>query len=107
MSERPYGQTKPPPKRTAAPVTSKSGGPSENVQNDTESYNRLAPLDKGDWRAFDLSQFKAPLPPEFSEEDLALRFVERYGAGLRHVAPWGRWLWFKPGGGRWVVDDTL
>jgi hypothetical protein len=106
MSEWSYGQTKPPPKRTAAPVSSKSGGSNANVQNDTEGYNTSATLDKVDCRAFDVSQFDALPPPQFSEEDLALRFVERY-PNLRHVAPWGRWLWLKPGGGRWVVDDSL
>jgi putative DNA primase/helicase len=26
---------------------------------------------------------------------------------LRYVAPWGKWLWLKPGGCRWIADATL
>src|SRR6266508_231912 len=107
MSEWHHGPKEPPPKRTAASVASGSGGAKENVLNDTEGYNRLTDLDKTGGHEFNLSLLAAALPPDFSDEDLALRFAERYGPGLRYVAPWGRWLWLKPGGGRWVVDDTL
>lgn len=67
-------------------------------------YNRLSNVNKAD---LNLSPLEAPPPPEFTEEELALRFADRYGPGLRYVAPWGKWLWLKPGGDRWVPDDTL
>lgn len=49
-------------------------------------------------------QFEA-LPPEFTDEALALRFVAQHGSQLRYVAAWGKWLIYT--GGFWKVDDTL
>jgi len=45
------------------------------------------------------------LPPEFSEEALALRFSRRYSDSLRYVNDWGRWMSWD--GGRWREDRTL
>jgi putative DNA primase/helicase len=64
-------------------------------------------VDKIGCRDLNSSPLDGPLPPEFTEEHLALCFAERYCSGLRYVAPWGKWLWLKPGGNRWVPDDTL
>jgi putative DNA primase/helicase len=45
------------------------------------------------------------LPPEFSDDALALRFADRHERDLRFVAKWGRWLrWDKT---CWRMDDTL
>src|SRR5271165_3633987 len=45
------------------------------------------------------------LPPHFSEEALAWRFLRRYENGLRYVARWDRWMCWD--GTRWREDDTL
>src|SRR5215813_8230534 len=45
------------------------------------------------------------LPPQFSEEALALRFSRQHAEDLRYVASWGRWYCWD--GERWRVDDTL
>lgn len=45
------------------------------------------------------------LPPEFSEEALALRFAEKHGMTLRYVAAWGRWMLWD--GKCWQQDNTL
>ena len=45
------------------------------------------------------------LPPQFSEEALALRFSRRYADDLRYVFRWGHWMCWD--GLRWVDDDTL
>ncbi len=45
------------------------------------------------------------LPPEFSDEALALRFTARHRADLRHVAAWGKWLIYQ--NGQWRFDATL
>ncbi len=47
----------------------------------------------------------APLPPEFSEDALTLRFTESHNENLRYVAKWGRWLCWD--GARWQEDSTL
>src|SRR5581483_4135369 len=45
------------------------------------------------------------LPPEFSDEALALRFSEQHSDDLRFTAAWAKWsLW---NGVRWLRDDTL
>ena len=44
-------------------------------------------------------------PPEFSDEALALRFVQRHGDELRYVAAWSRWYAWS--GARWAPDSTL
>ena len=44
-------------------------------------------------------------PPEFSDEALAQRFVERHGDELRYVAAWSRWYAWP--GARWEADTTL
>jgi len=45
------------------------------------------------------------LPPQFSEEALALRFSRKYEDELRYVAGWGRWMCWD--GRRWREDNTL
>ena len=45
------------------------------------------------------------IPPQFSEESLALRFSRQYAGQLRYVAGWGRWMCWD--GTRWREDDTL
>jgi D5 N terminal like len=94
----------PPQKQTAAPVASRGSGANEN-SNDSEGYNKRSSFDKSE-QTNNENIFETPAP-RFSEEDLALRFVRRYGSGLRYVAPWGKWLWLRPGGGRWIIDDAL
>ncbi len=45
----------------------------------------------------------AILPPEASEEALALKMASRYADKLRYVAKWGQWyIWT---GTRWLVDE--
>ncbi len=44
-------------------------------------------------------------PPEFSDDALAQRFVNRHASQLRYVAPWGCWLHYQ--GGRWQREETL
>lgn len=44
-------------------------------------------------------------PPEFSDEALAQRFVERHGDELRYIAAWARWYAWT--GARWEQDSTL
>jgi putative DNA primase/helicase len=45
------------------------------------------------------------LPPEFSEDRLALELAAKHQDDLRYVANWGRWLQWQ--GSRWAFDDTL
>jgi putative DNA primase/helicase len=45
------------------------------------------------------------LPPQFSEEALALRFSRQYSGDLRYVSAWDRWLCWN--GGQWHQDTTL
>jgi putative DNA primase/helicase len=45
------------------------------------------------------------LPPEFSEDALALEFSARYNGQLLYVPAWSRWLRWD--GCRWARDDTL
>jgi putative DNA primase/helicase len=44
-------------------------------------------------------------PPQFSEDELALRFSSKHAGDLRYVAGWGKWLRWD--GKRWRKDDTL
>jgi putative DNA primase/helicase len=46
-----------------------------------------------------------PVPPQFSDEALALEFSRRYGDRLRYVAVWSKWLIWD--GQHWVTDATL
>lgn len=46
-----------------------------------------------------------PLPPQFSEEALTLRFSRQFEGELRYVAGWGRWMCWD--GTRWREDETL
>jgi len=43
--------------------------------------------------------------PEFSDENLALRFADTHKDRLRYVAKWGRWLEWD--GNKWKFEDTL
>jgi putative DNA primase/helicase len=45
------------------------------------------------------------IPPEFSDENLALEFSRRHADALRYVAKWGRWMIWN--GSRWAEDTTL
>ncbi|MDE2100353.1 MAG: hypothetical protein KGL39_24085 [Patescibacteria group bacterium] len=44
-------------------------------------------------------------PPEFSDDNLALRFTARHGDRLRYVAKWGKWLEWD--GTTWRPDETM
>ena len=44
-------------------------------------------------------------PPALSEDELALRFAEKHGNELRHVAKWGKWLFWN--GTVWIEDELL
>lgn len=45
------------------------------------------------------------MPPEFTDEALALRFAGLHADDLRYVAAWGRWLHWT--GTHWALDETL
>jgi putative DNA primase/helicase len=46
-----------------------------------------------------------PLPPESTDEALALRFTARHAGELRYVAAWGRWMIWT--GAVWRFEETL
>jgi putative DNA primase/helicase len=48
---------------------------------------------------------QAALPPEFSDDALALEFTRRHGDDLLYVAAWGKWLRWS--GARWAQDRTI
>ena len=43
----------------------------------------------------------------FSEDELAVRFVEKHGHELRYVAKWSRWFFLNKERTTWREDDTL
>lgn len=45
------------------------------------------------------------LPPDFTEDEIAMRFSESFAPSLRYVAAWGRWMLWD--GKIWRKDDTL
>lgn len=45
------------------------------------------------------------MPPEFADDALALQFSYHFGAALRYVDAWGRWMAWD--GSVWRKDDTL
>ena len=45
-----------------------------------------------DAAGFSISDDTITIPPEFTDEALALRFTEQHKDRLRYVAAWGRWL---------------
>jgi putative DNA primase/helicase len=45
------------------------------------------------------------MPPQYSDEALALRFSEKHGDSAQYVAAWGKWLWWA--GAVWETDVTL
>jgi putative DNA primase/helicase len=51
------------------------------------------------------SDIEEAVPPEFSDDALALAFTERYGATLRYTEAWGKW--HEKDGPRWKEDTTL
>jgi hypothetical protein len=56
-------------------------------------------------RMSEIAETSGALPPQFSEEALALRFSRQYADSLRYVNDWGRWM--KWDGTRWREDRTL
>lgn len=44
------------------------------------------------------------IPPEYSEDALALEFSDRHGDDLRYTAVWGRWACWN--GHVWMADET-
>ena len=58
-----------------------------------------------DAAGFSISDDTITIPPEFSDEALALRFADRHKERLRFVAAWGRWLIWD--GQAWRFDETL
>ena len=45
------------------------------------------------------------VPPDCTDEALALKFADEHGSKLRYVAAWGKWLSFT--GAVWEPDKTL
>jgi putative DNA primase/helicase len=45
------------------------------------------------------------IPPEYSDEALALRFSDKHACESRYIASWGKWLRWT--GTRWLIDDTM
>lgn len=67
---------------------------------------QLATVDGSAVRDLDHKPSPEPdLPPQFSEDNLALNFTARHGHELRFVAAWGQWLRWD--GKRWAPDLTL
>jgi putative DNA primase/helicase len=86
-------------RRRAAKLTEKAHRLSEDPSVSTAALAEIGN---------DLTELVAgiePLPPQFSEEALALRFSRKYEDELRYVAGWGRWMCWD--GTRWHEDDTL
>jgi P4 family phage/plasmid primase-like protien len=44
-------------------------------------------------------------PPDYSDDDLALRFTEKHACDLRYVATWGKWLEWT--GAKWQPEETF
>lgn len=62
------------------------------------------PLTDRSFPSIDNLAFPDGSPPEFSDEDLALKFVESYGDELKFCAASGKWLQWD--GARWRDDET-
>jgi putative DNA primase/helicase len=45
------------------------------------------------------------LPPQFSEDAIALRFSRKHADDWRYIHPWNSWMRWD--GERWIVDTTL
>jgi putative DNA primase/helicase len=45
------------------------------------------------------------IPPEFSDEELTLRFVQQHRGSIRYIAAWTKWYVWD--GTRWIPDETL
>lgn len=43
--------------------------------------------------------------PAYSDEGLASRFIEQFAGQAKHVAAWGKWLFWD--GKRWEIDEVL
>src|SRR5262245_58244201 len=65
--------------------------------NNAELYAKVIALDR--------AREAESRPPEFADDELALRFAEHHKDSLRYVAALGRWLIFD--GMRWRFDETL
>jgi putative DNA primase/helicase len=69
------------------------------------STNPIAMAELARRYASEIDTAEDALPPQFSEDALALRFSERHSENLRYVAAWGKWLAWD--GVRWSEDATL
>jgi putative DNA primase/helicase len=65
-----------------------------------EQFDRLLQDEAKEWEAPDPN-----VPPQFSDESIAIEFAERYKNLLRYVAKWSKWFVFN--GLRWREDSTL
>ena len=72
------------------------------MHDDTATVRKLDELRSRPTRAPDDGP---AIPPEFTDEALALRFTAAHRDRLRYVAQWGRWLDWD--GKVWRFDDTL
>jgi len=70
------------------------------LDNTAERLDAARAATEGDPRTDDDA-----IPPEFTEEALALRFTDQHKARLRYVAKWGQWLIWD--GTVWRFDETL
>lgn len=70
-----------------------------------DDHQKPPNVDTGERRVEKLSLEVDSRPPEFSDDELGLRFTKEYGNRLRYTAQWGRWhLW---NGIYWQADETL
>lgn len=53
----------------------------------------------------DIEEAGVILPPDFTEDEIALRFSKTFAPSLRYIAAWGKWMLWD--GKIWRKDDTL
>lgn len=82
----------------------KAGEALQRLANDG-SVSATAMADVASSIATELVTGDDALPPQFSEERLALRFSDQHEGELRYVAGWRRWMCWD--GTRWHEDETL
>lgn len=89
--EQPAPEEPPPPSNVERLERPEPSRPTLRVV-EGNTVRELAPLPEG-------------VPPEYSDDSLAIAFTKMYGHELRYVAAWGRWMRWN--GTHWDYDSTL